>query len=435
MRSPTTGNELRQLAGSASSIWDRGDDWVDLAGQMSGTARKLTEIGDSSVHRSKGTDKLGELAAETAVDLSDAAVRYRETGKVLRTYADALDVAQSWLRSNKEDVEQAENDYNNAQQWHDDAVASQNSLETVWVWEEDPEQHELNAAATAVSQASAALTTARDHRTAMWQAFDDVFETWSDAYDEAVESIEEAYETAGNNDGFWEGVDALLEVLAVVLIVLTVIALVIGAPLTGLLGAIIFGLSALVFALNALKFAFGRASLSDLALAAVGLLPFGIGKILNRGIPTLSSVVGAGRGSVVAAIRGGLPPVFSTVLTVFPRFHPIRAVSNAWTWLRAPAVARTALPRPGIFVNPLRSTSMGSAETVQIQTFLQTMRRSDWASNPGVQQVIVNTASRLPGIGAQAGNVVTWLGSFTFGVAQASGWNPQIPGLSDMRVG
>ena len=68
----------------------------------------------------------------------------------------------------------------------------------------------------------------------MWSAFDSVFDEWSDAYDAAVDGIEKAIDTAGNNDGFWEFIDQVLDVIAIVLVVLSIIALDIGAPLTGL---------------------------------------------------------------------------------------------------------------------------------------------------------------------------------------------------------
>ncbi|WP_193597766.1 hypothetical protein [Microbacterium sp. YJN-G] len=440
MRSPNTNVELRQLAGSASQIWNRGDEWVELGGQMSETARELTAIGDSSVHKSKGTDKLAEMASETAVDLSAAAVRYTDTGKALRIYADALEKAQNWIRANEDAVRDAETGFQTAQTAQEDAVGRQRSIERVMPWEDEPEQGDLDAAASDVSAAAAALGTARQHRDEMWTAFDDTFETWSDAYDEAVDSIEKAYETAGNNDGFWEFVDAALDVLAVVLLVLSVIALIIGAPLTGLLAGIILALSVVVLALNALKFAFGRATLGDVALAALGLVPFGIGKVLSRGVPTLSAAMSSGRGAVVGAIRGGLPSAvsrFSIPFTPFrvPVFNPLRAVGNAWTWLRAPATARAALPAPSMFVNPIRSIPLGGTEAVQVQTFLQTMRNSQWATNPGVQQVISSTSRAMPGLPTQILNTGLWAGFTANDIAQLAGWSPHIPVLSDVKVG
>ncbi len=107
MRSPEGGHELRQLEGEAEDIWTRGDAWVKLGNVMEQTAAELTAIGDSSIHKSKGTEKLAEMASESADDLESAGVRYRETGKALRTYANALEFAQTWLRRNLDAVEQA----------------------------------------------------------------------------------------------------------------------------------------------------------------------------------------------------------------------------------------------------------------------------------------------------------------------------------------
>lgn len=432
MRSPNTGVELRQLAGNAESIWARGDEWVSLGTEMEHTASELTAIGNSSVHKSKGTDKLIELATETAGDLSAAAIRYRDTGKALRTYGTALDIAQSWLRSHIDDVERAQRDFENAQRDHEDALNAQRSLESVTLWEDEPTQSQVDAAAASVASSSGALTSATQSRTEMWSAFDDVFSDWSDAYDDAVDAIEKAYETAGNNDGFWEFVNATLDVLAIVLIVLTVIALAIGAPFAGLLTAVIFALSVAVLAMNVLKFAYGRASLSDVAMAAIALIPFGVGRYLLRGVPTLGSVVQAGRGAAVSAIRGGLPSAAHLLGGWLPVVRPLRALSNAWTWLRAPAVVRAGLPSPGVFVNPLNSLRLGGPKVAQVETFVQRMLNSPWAANPGVQQVISSTVSALPSYGLQVVNSVTWNVFFAVGIAGAA--DLEFPVLSDISL-
>ena len=310
MRSPNTGHELRQLEGTASDIVTRAEALKTLATTMETTATQLKNIGDSSIHKSKGTDKLAEMASETHADLSDAAVRYKGTGDSLAVYGEALDVAQTWLRTNMNSVEGAENAYQTALADKADADEAEwfASMRATGSDDEADARAATRAGDTA-DDASDALAAAEAERTEMWKAFDSVFETWSDAYDDAVDGIENAIETADNNDGFWEFVDDLLDVIAIVLVVLSIIALVIGAPLTGLLAGIIFALAAASFLLTALKFAYGRASLSDLAWSAVGLLPFGVGKILSRGVPTLATVVQGGRGAVTAAIRASLPRV------------------------------------------------------------------------------------------------------------------------------
>lgn len=425
MQSPNQGYELRRLAGDADALERRGTHLTELGATMATTAAQLLEIGDSSIHKSKGTDALAETASETAVDLEAAGVRYEETGKVVTTYAAALDTAQTWIHPRIDDIEAAERDYQSALDTLDDRQDDLSGLERVWVWEDDPTEAELASAEGAVGQARTELTAAEEARNALWSEFESTFGTWSDAYDDACGGIEQAMETAGNNDGFWEMLDNLLDVLGVILIVLSVIALIIGAPLAGLLGLIILGLAVLVLAANLLKFAAGRATLSDVAWSAVGLLPFGIGKVLSRGAPALSTVMRTGRGTVVNSIRGGLPGLRLTT--------PFRNVSTAWTWLRAPANARGALPHPGMFANPLRSIAAGGPEAVQINRFIGTMRGSSYADD--LAGLISTTSGAMPGSLTRVVNIGVWSSFAAIDVGGVFKLQPPIPGLRDVTIG
>ncbi|MGW9158937.1 MULTISPECIES: DUF2721 domain-containing protein [unclassified Microbacterium] len=428
MRSPNTGNELQILEGNAADIVARGNQLTTLATTMDETATQLKSIGDSSVHKSKGTDKLAEMATETATDLSAAATRYSGTGKTLTTYGEALGVANSWLASNIGEVEAAERAYQAALDEKEDAdlAASLATSRAAGAEADSAEADALDDAESSASAAATSLTNATTARNEMWSAFDSVFDEWSDAYDAAVDGIEKAIDTAGNNDGFWEFIDQVLNVIAIVLVVLSIIALVIGAPLTGLLGAIIFVLAAASFLLTTLKFAFGRATLSDVAWSAVGLLPFGLGKLLSRGVPTLSSVVQGGRGVVTAAIRSDLP-----------RFSFLRPTTwgTPFRWLFAPVQSARALPKPGMLTNPFDAIRFGGSQTAQTSTFLNTLRSSPYATNPGVQQFVSSTAASLPGAIRQTVNVMAWGGFSTADLMGIFGSQPEIPGLRDVRVG
>ncbi|WP_047524665.1 hypothetical protein [Microbacterium sp. ZOR0019] len=407
MRSPFTQHELRPLEGNPTVIWDDGDGFVKLAATMSETAVLLTEIGDSSVHKSKGTDKLGDMARESSSDLSDAAVRYEGTGTALRTYADALRTAQNWLDLHLDEVERAERDYQSALDEKETADRNQASIEHQWPWEDEPTQADKEAASGAVDAANTSLTGAKADRDAQWRSFDHVFGAWSDAYDDAVEGVQKAMDTADNGDGFWGFVDDLLTVISVVLIVLTIVALIIGAPFTGLLAGVLLGLTLLSLGLTALKYLDGRATLGDVGLAALGLLPFGIGRVLSKGVPALGAVLSGGRGVVTSVIRAGLPRV--------RLFHP-STWATPFQWLAAPIRSMSNLPRPGLFVNPLRTIVNGGPEVQQMQRFLTTMHNSQWGTNPAVQQFIAATASHFPSSLVSRLNAVNWLGSTSLNV-------------------
>lgn len=427
MKSPNTGATLRQLDGTADDIIRRGNQLKTLASTMESTATQLKQIGDSSVHKSKGTDKLADMANETHGDLADAATRYRGTGISLSTYGAALEVAQTWLRHNIDDVERAEHSYDNARWAKVDADRAE-TLATEranYDTEDDSLAKAQTHAAAEADEAATSLASAQRHRDEMWEAFDGVFDTWSDAYDDAVHGIEKAIDSAGNNDGFWEFVDDLLHAIAILLVVLSIIALVIGAPLTGLLGLVILGLSVASFLLTALKYAYGRATLGDLAWSVVGLLPFGVGKLLSRGVPTLASVVQAGRGAVTSAIRAALPRM--------RLFHPT-TWAKPFQWLFAPVRSWQHLPKPSMWTNPLTAIRLGSSETAQVSSFLNTIRKCPWASHPNVLTMIAETATKMPGGLRQFANVMTWGGFSIVGGLDAGRVLPEIPVLRDIRV-
>lgn len=402
MRSPVTQNELRPLEGNPTTIWEDGQAFVTLAGTMSDTAELLVEIGDSSVHKSKGTDRLGDMTKDSSGDLADAAVRYEGTGKALRTYADALRVAQNWIDLHQADVERAERAYQDAL---DDKEAADREVAAVghqWPWEDEPTQAEKDQASSAATTAGNVLQAAEIERDTQWQAFDQTFSVWSDAYDAAVDGVQGAMDAADNGDGFWGFVDDLLTVISVVLIVLTVVALIIGAPFTGLLAGVILGLTLLSLGLTALKWADGRATLTEVGLAALGLLPFGIGRVLSKGVPALGGVISGGRGIVTGVIRAGLPRV--------RLLHP-STWGTPFQWLAAPIRSMSNLPRPGVLVNPLKSIVNGGPEVQQIQRFLTTMEGSVWGSNQAVQQFVKVTGQNLPGTFTQFLNAVNWTGA------------------------
>ena len=425
MRSPNRGYELRQLEGDSSGIWDRGDRLILLSEQMSSTGDELAAIGDSSVHCSKGTDKLAEMASETSADLASAATRYELTGRTLRTYGTALAIAQDWIHPRIDDIEAAERRYEQAQDAKASADSDENGLDRVWPWEDEPTDAQRSAASAAVRGAAGDLTAAEGARDELWEEFETRFGTWSDAYDDAVNGIQKAMDTAGNNDGFWEFVDDALKVLGRVILALSFLALIIGAPLFGALGLVILALTALVLAVTLLQFAFGKAALSDVAWSTLSLVPFGLGKVLSRGIPTLSQALQSGRGAITTAIRSELPPL--RLLRPSTWSSPVRS-------LLAPLSARAAAPHPGLFVNPLRSMGAGSSEIVQIEKVVRGIRTTPWASHPAVARFLDVTESSLPSAGIGNVNRVVWGFFTTSDLADLAGARPDIPVLDEIRT-
>lgn len=425
MKSPIEQYTLQRLEGDADQIQEHGRILGELAETMDLTALRMQELGDSSIYRSQATDKLANTAGEIDEDLRDAAVRYSMTGATIKTYGEKLATAQEWINANVENVRQAEEDYQDAIDALDDAEDAQRSLNRVMPWEDDPTQAQVSDAADAVTTARGDLAEKTTTRNELWTAYETHFGDWDKAYTDAVGGIENAMDTADNNDGFWEAFDNFLDVLGVIVLVLSVVALIIGAPLTGLLAGIIIALSVVILLGELLQFACGKATLADVGWAAVSLLPLGAGRLLSRGGPALSTVMRGARGNVVSSIRGGLPAM---------RWNtPFKNVSTAWQWLRAPANARGALPRPGAFVNPFRGIPMGNAEAVQVQRFIATMRNSPYA--PQLANLANAADSALPGVWKQVMNTGVFGISTGLSVGSLTGTLPSFFNAENVTVG
>lgn len=425
MRSPNRGYELRPLEGESYEIWERGDRLVQLGEQMESTADTLSTIGDSSIHRSKGTDELAEMASETSADLAAAATRYELTGRTLRTYAAALGTAQTWIHPRIDDIEAAELAYVSAREAQADAASRLDSLDTVLPWEDEPTDQQRTSASADASHATTAMLLAKDTRDGLWEEFETRFSTWSDAYDDAVDGIQNAMDTAGNDDGRWEFLDNVLDVLAIVILVLTVIALIIGAPLTGLLAGIILALSALVLALTLLKAAYGRATLSDVAWAVVGILPFALAGRIAKGIPSLSNAISTSRTAITQSIRSGLPAF---------RFLRAGTWSTPFRWLAAPSAARAAAPRPSIFTNPLRAMADGSPELQQVRRFVDGLRSSPHKGLDDIENLITTVDDFALGGGRRAINVAYFSTFFAIDGSGVAGVRPDIPFLDQVSL-
>lgn len=282
MRSPNEGYELRALEGDAPAIQEHGRVLGELAETMVMTADRLIELGDSSLYRSQATDKLSTTAAEVEEDLRAASVRYDLTGDAVVTYGVALAQAQDCINPNVETIRTAEEEYQAARRALDDAEDERDGLRRVMPWEDEPTEAQTAAAALAVATASGELAGKEQTRNALWATYETAFGDWSEAYDAAVDGIEHAMDTAGNDDGFWEALDNFLDALGWVILVLSIVALIIGAPFTGLLAGILLGLSALVALGRLVQYAAGQATLADVALSLIALLPFASGASCRR---------------------------------------------------------------------------------------------------------------------------------------------------------
>lgn len=274
MTSPQN-NPLVVLEGSHTDIHGRGEQLVTLGLQMARTARSLKKISEGDTQISEAVDTLRESAEGVHADLDKAGTRYEDTGRVLRTYAAALETAQLQLTPLVEQIETKALAAQTALAEQQEAQRTSNDLDTTWLWETEATDKELTAAATALSEAGTAARSAQDDLDALWETYDTHFSTWSDAYDAAVAGIGDAITAADNNDNWFDdALDFFIEAIGYIAMALVIAALFVAAPLAAIFliaAAIITVVSLIAHIYLAFK---GRATLTDIAFDVIGLIPF-----------------------------------------------------------------------------------------------------------------------------------------------------------------
>jgi hypothetical protein len=424
--SPEGRNPLVVLEGSHSDIWTRGDQLVTLGGQMDRTATSLKLISDGTTQISEAVDKVRETAGEVHGDLTKAATRYADTGAVLRTYADALEAAQNRLTPLVEEIEEKSLAVKTAQDDENSARAKVNDYDTTWIWETEATDTQKTAAATALSEAESAASTAEGDLDGLWDTYDTHFGIWSDAYDSAVSGIHDAIEAADNND-FWldDAADILLDVLGAVAIVLVVVALFVAAPLAAVLLAVVAVISVISLIATIYKAARGNANAVDVAIAVVGIIPFA-------------------KPAMVALKAGGR---FTTVAKTFTRLMDSAGAQNAMGIARSKLTnimlhgvrgsgAQTAIRNsiPGLLKAPYSAATAwgrlraGSPSGGDLLVMTNHIRQTIPGMAPWFRNSTVLAAT--PSGGAMVHNVV----SFFIGPDRVDKWAQQVsPAYAEFR--
>ena len=109
LRSPEN-HLLRRLEGNPGDVRRYGQDLVDAGAVMRRTATQLKRISEGTRQIAESVDAVREVAGETYPDLEKAATRYERTGAVLKTYAVALDTAQTAIHPLIPQIEDAHRD-------------------------------------------------------------------------------------------------------------------------------------------------------------------------------------------------------------------------------------------------------------------------------------------------------------------------------------
>lgn len=312
MESSPKGRRIERLKGHAETISKRGAEITALGDAMGTSAAFLKSLHDkSSGQKGEAIEKLQEIVGDTHEQLKLAGELYRPTGPVLVSYATTLSEVQPRLNA---------------------AVKSCEELWTTFAglpgylpgdrpsWVVQPKEGSDEATENAADDASKKRK--HDEFVAEARIFDSEYDTWEAAFDAAVDGISNA--TSGKiKDGLWDNVDgyvaAALEVLKVVGLILTVAAIIIGGPIIAALAAIV---AIATLALTIYQATRGDAGLTDVIIAAIGVIPFGsMGKLFGgmKGLRGFADsalgglLTGAGR----APIRQELARVFGSGTAAF----------------------------------------------------------------------------------------------------------------------
>ncbi|MGW0596198.1 RHS repeat-associated core domain-containing protein [Streptomyces sp. NPDC002776] len=234
---------------------------------------------------------------ERAQALADRALaRGREARSDLASAKSRLSTADSWVtRAGKE-----------ADKYKDDPTGSKAA--------DKPDEAKVRAATRDVQQAESAQATARGDVADAQGALDaakkmaeDARKMREEAARTAKTKIDEASDAGIQNRSWWEDIgdwfvdnwDTIVAVCKVVVAVVGVIAMIIGGPI---LGAILLVAALVVLADTLYKYSQGRASLWDVAFAALGCIP------AFKGLTTLGGLARGLKGGMAAVkgIQGGL---------------------------------------------------------------------------------------------------------------------------------
>lgn len=267
------GREVRSIDGSPGAIAAHAEKIEALGQKMASAALTLELFADGTVGKGESFEAIREQAKKVHADLSTAAKRYRPSGEALAAYGRSLETAQGetgWRVSGAERT------------WEEVRAASlalggATAEKREWERNESNDVEQTGAAPSDASE-QATFDAAVEDWEYYWAGFDAPTETWEAAYETACTGLEKVNED-GVSDSFWDNsmpfVEAMLAVLLVVGILLIIVAFVVTGPLAllaGVLAAVAGVLSLLgeIAKLNA-----GRGDWQSVALAAVGIIPFG----------------------------------------------------------------------------------------------------------------------------------------------------------------
>ncbi len=264
----TSGRRYREVA-----------DAIELA------AKRLREIADANSMQGEAVEEFRSKALDVAKDIERAETRYRGVGDALVAYAPPLQNAQAQsadalqkARDARERLDQAERRASAAQDSLDDAADDADTSDM---------ERALSGHSAAAADAEADLAAAR-------RLCDDAVTMRDEAADRAINAIKEVEDSGDLNDGWWDNwgsklVSIIAEWAGKIAAVAGILALavgwipIIGQALAAALGTIALVASVVSLVANLTLALTGEGSWWNVALDAISVATFGIGRAISGG--------------------------------------------------------------------------------------------------------------------------------------------------------
>lgn len=262
-RSPA-GRQVKALYGEPGNIEDRGQEIEDLGRKMRDSADTLQSIKDrAAANQGKAIDSFRKSIGDSHETLREAADLYEPVGPVIREYGSEISDLQPEIGKTVVTCGDLWEKY--------ESLPGDKGGRGVGGWlqpDEGSDEAEEQAAEDDAKKA------AYDEWKTEGDKFDCLYESWEEAFDTAVNGITDAEAGTIEDSGwdkFWEAMNGLSDVLAVVGAGLAIAALFISGPI----GWVALGVGVAAFAVDGARYLHGDASGGELAMSALGAVPFG----------------------------------------------------------------------------------------------------------------------------------------------------------------
>lgn len=271
-------NKMRQMCmfdGDGDAIWTQGNEIWNLGWDMTYASQTLEHLASGEDgQQGKAVDALRKKVDDAYVTLELAGELYRPLGLALRGYgAEVRDGIKT----------QVDTCYNDAfEKWNTyiDLPGDKDGTD-YFLGINKPEEGSAEEAEQEAEDA--AKLKAWEEWEAAANAYDTAYDSWEDAWDEATKKIDDAF-TDDLKDSKWEDVKGWIKVALEVLkwagLVVGIAALIIGGPIIAAIAAAIAVATIILTVVMAID---GDGSWTDVAWAAVDLIPFGkAGKLFKH---------------------------------------------------------------------------------------------------------------------------------------------------------